>query len=251
MISVVLFTSFSAFAQTTTAGDKTTPTTTVATTTPAPAPVVSVPKTDWLKEFNSVKIDGPMNVVMKRVATTDEIHIVYDTKGCVTSKFKAEIDKNGTLVVEEKYDPNRTTVTDITIYYKALDDVRIAHAKVEFEDTVDAKIFDLTVSGGAIVVADVDCLDIAVECTGRTLLTLSGKTRYMTISASTSKINCSKLQTTSSTVEVSHGAELRLNVSERLEATTSTSAKLIYKGQPVIFRDHSSIFGGDIIKVDD
>lgn len=236
------------------ADSTTTSATSSSTTAPAaaaPVVVASVPKTDWLVNFSRLKIDGPMNVVMKRVATADEMRITYDTKGCITSKFKAEIDKTGTLVVEEKSDPKRTTVTDVIIYYTTLREVKIAHAKVDFENTIDSQIFDITVSGGAIVILDIDCLDIAVGCTGRTLLTLSGKTRYLTMRASSAKVNCSKLSTTSSTVDLSHGAEVRLNVTERLEATTSTSAKLIYKGRPTILRDHTSIFGGDIINIDD
>ena len=204
-----------------------------------PTVVVAPPKTDWLVDFRKVKVDGPMNVVLKHVSSTDEVRIVYDTKGCITSKFKAEIDKSGVLVVEEKYDPKRTTVTDVTIYYTTLNEVKIAHAKADFEDTIDVPIFNL------------ECLDVAVECTGRTLLTLTGKSRYMTMRASSAKVNCSKFYTVSSTVDVSHSSEVRINVSERLEATTSTGAKLIYKGRPTILRDHTAIFGGDIINIDD
>jgi hypothetical protein len=36
-------------------------------------------------------------------------------------------------------------------------------------------------------------------------------------------------------------------VSERLEVTTSTGAKLFYKGYPKILRDHSLVFGGEIV----
>ena len=216
-----------------------------------PTVVVAPPKTDWLVDFRKVKVDGPMNVVLKHVSSTDEVRIVYDTKGCITSKFKAEIDKSGVLVVEEKYDPKRTTVTDVTIYYTTLNEVKIAHAKADFEDTIDVPIFDITASGGAVVKLNLECLDVAVECTGRTLLTLTGKSRYMTLRASSAKVNCSKFYTVSSTVDVSHSSEVRINVSERLEATTSTGAKLIYKGRPTILRDHTAIFGGDIINIDD
>jgi hypothetical protein len=38
-------------------------------------------------------------------------------------------------------------------------------------------------------------------------------------------------------------------VSERLEAITSTSAKLYYKGEPAILRKKNSLFGGEITSV--
>lgn len=225
-----------------------TPTTVNAAQTPTEQ-VVSIPKTDWLTPFTAVKIDGPMNVIFKKVPTVEESRIIYDTKGNITSKFKFEVDKNGVLVVSEKSDPKRTSVTDITIFYHSLREVKIAHAKAEFEQSIEGTIFDLTVSGGAMVVLDVKTLDIAVECTGVSRLTLSGDTKYLTMRVSTAKVDCSKLAVMSATIECSHSSEVRVNVSERLEATTSTGAKLLYKGNPIILRDHTAIFGGDIINI--
>lgn len=225
-----------------------TPTTVNAAQTPTEQ-VVSIPKTDWLTPFTAIKIDGPMNVIFKKVPTVEDSRIIYDTKGNITSKFKFEVDKNGVLVVSEKSDPKRTSVTDITIYYHSLREVKIAHAKAEFEQSIEGTIFDLTVSGGAMVVLDVKTLDIAVECTGVSRLTLSGDTKYLTMRVSTAKVDCSKLAVMSATIECSHSSEVRVNVSERLEATTSTGAKLLYKGNPIILRDHTAIFGGDIINI--
>lgn len=211
--------------------------------------IVSMPKTDWLTPFNRIKIDGPMNVVFKRVSSTEGLRIIYDTKGNITSKFKFEVDKKGVLVVSEKSDPKRTTVTDITIYYNTLQEVKIAHAKAEFENTIESTMFDITVSGGAIVSLNVETLDLAVECTGVSRLTIDGSTKYLTMRVSTAKVDCSKLSTVSTIVDASHSSEVRVVVSERLEGTTSTGAKLLYKGNPIILRDHAVIFGGDIINI--
>ena len=222
--------------------------TTSATTTETEQ-VVSIPKTDWVTPFNRVKVDGPMNVVFKKVATSEECRITYDTKGNITSKFKFEVDKKGALVVSEKLDPKRTSVTDIIIYYNSLREVKISHAKTEFEDVVENDLFDLVVSGGATVALEIKTLDAAVECTGVSRLTLDGYTKYLTMRVSTAKVDCTKLSVVSATVDASHSSELRLTVSERLEATTSTGAKLLYKGYPTILRDHAMIFGGEIINI--
>ncbi|MBP3550498.1 MAG: DUF2807 domain-containing protein [Alistipes sp.] len=223
--------------------------TVVAAAATAPEQVVSIPKTDWLTTFHSIKIDGPMNVLFKRVNSAEEVRIIYDTKGNISSKFKFEVDKKGVLVVSEKSDPKRTTVTDITIYYHSLRDVKIAHAKAEFEDRIESEMFDLSISGGAIVSLDVSSFDLAVECTGVSRLTLGGSTKYLTMRVSTAKVNCSELSTVSTIIEASHSSEVRIVVSERLEATTSTGAKLLYKGYPRIIRDHTLVFGGEIINI--
>ena len=211
--------------------------------------VVSAPKTDWLTPFTRVKVNGPMNVVFKKVDRADGVRIIYDTKGNITSKFKFEVDRNGVLVVSEKQDPKRTTVTDITIYYHTLSDVKINQAKAEFEDVIECKLFDVAVSGGAVVSLTIKTMDVYVDCTGTSRLTLAGETKYLSMRASTAKINCANLSTVATSVNASHSAEVRIEVSERLEATTSTSAKLLYKGNPIIIRNHNAIFGGDIINI--
>lgn len=211
--------------------------------------IVSAPKTDWLTPFTRVKVNGPMNVVFKRVDKADGVRITYDTKGNVTSKFKFEVDRNGVLVVSEKHDSKRTTVTDVTIYYNTLSDVKISHAKAEFEDVIECRLFDVSISSGAIVSLNIKTMDFAVDCTGTSRLTLEGETKYLSMRASTAKINCTSLSTVAATVNASHSAEVRIVVSERLEATTSTGAKLLYKGNPMIIRNHNAIFGGDIINI--
>lgn len=219
------------------------------TTPPAATPeqAVSIPKTDWLTPFHSIKINGPMNVVLKSVSTTEDIRIIHDTKGNITSKFKFEVDKNGVLTISEKNDPKRTSVTDITLYYNSLREVKISHAKAQFENCIKGDMFDISVSGGAIVSLEADVFDLAVECTGSSRLTINGSTKYLTMRVSTAKVNCSELSAVSTIVDTSHSAEVRIVASERLEATTSTGAKLFYKGYPKILRDHSLVFGGEII----
>ncbi len=222
---------------------------TTAVSNPQPEQVVSIPKTDWLTSFNSVKVDGPMNVLFKKVSTSEECRITYDTKGNITSKFKFEVDKRGMLIVSEKFDPKRTSVTDVTIFYNSLREVRIAHAKAIFEGVLETKLFDLSVSGGAMVSLNIQTMDTAVECTGVSRLTLKGSTKYLTMKVSTAKVDCTELSIVSATIEASHSSETRVNITERLDATTSTGAKLLYKGTPVILRDHTAVFGGEIINI--
>ena len=220
-----------------------------ATATAATEQVTSIPKTDWITDFNKIKIDAPINLTLRKIKEGEEVRIIYDTKGDITSKFKYEVDRNGVLIVSEKVDPKRLTVTDVVIYYKELSSVKIAHAKAEFENEIDSKIFDLSVSGGATVTLAIKTLDIAVECTGTSSLVLEGETKYLSMRVSTAKVDCSKLSTVSTTVEASHSAEVRVVVTERLEATTSTGGKLLYKGTPTILRNHNALFGGDLINI--
>lgn len=212
--------------------------------------VVSIPKTDLLSPFSKIEIDGPMNVTLKQAATGADVKIVYDTKGCTTSRFKATVNKDGVLRVEERIDQKRESATDVTVYYNRLTDIKIMRATAVFENTIEADILDLTVAGGATVKVAIRSLDAAVDCTGRSAVEISGSSRYFRLNASSSKVDARNLDTVASIIDASHNAEVRISVSERLEASTSTSAKLLYNGKPTIVREHTSLFGGDIIALD-
>ncbi len=215
-----------------------------------PEAEVSMPETDRLVDFSRLEISGRMNVRLKKVAPGETVSITYDLKGCITSKFKASVDKDGLLRIEERIDPKRLSTTDVTLYYDTLTDIQIAHATVVFEDTLHSRLLDLAATSGATVSLDVESLDMAVVSTGKSSLALSGTSRYFKLTVSTAKVDASGLQTVSAIVDASHSAEVRVTASERLEAITSTSAKLLYRGRPEIVRGKTSLFGGDIICID-
>lgn len=207
-------------------------------------------KTDWLAPFSKVEIDGPMRVTLHKVATADEVKIVFDTKGDLTTKFKADIDAKGVLHISERPDPARTDITDVKLYFTKLSAVKVVRAQTVVEDTVTSNLLDIQISGGAIVTIPVEALDLDVVCTGRSSVILSGKTRYLTMEVSTAKVDAAQLSSMASTVKASHAADVTVMATERLEAATATSARLAYKGNPQILRNRTQLFGGDITPID-
>ena len=123
-------------------------------------------------------------------------------------------------------------------------------ATAVFEDAVEQKIMDVYIKAGANVTMDIDALDALVECTGKSRLKIGGKSRYFKLDISTAKMEGIALQTVAANIDASHEAEVRVAVSERLEAVTSTAAKLYYKGRPTIIRNKNSLFGGEILAVE-
>ena len=213
---------------------------------------VSLPKTDYLAPFEKIAVSGPIVVKFCRVTNPDDIKIVYDTKNNIASRFRAQIDRNGVLHLTDRFDTKQFPVTtDVTVYHTSLKDISINQATASFDSALDSRILDLSVSGGAVVTATIHTLDTYVECTGKSLLKLDGDSRYFKIAVSTAKVDAFKLSTVSLDVNASHNAEVRCTVTERLEAVTSTSAKLLYKGNPEIIRNRNTMFGGDILAIEE
>ena len=215
------------------------------------ARTVSVPKTEWLSPFNKVVVDGYINVVFKQVDNEDGLKIVYDNTGNNFSRFRAIVDKNGILNIVERADSKQlTTPTEVTVWYKSLNSISVIQATAVFEGVIDSKLLDLTIKGGAVASMNIKSLDALVECTGKSRLKISGQSRYFKINISTAKMDGTELQTVSANIDASHEAEVSIGVSERLEAVTSTSAKLYYKGRPTILRNKNSLFGGEILAIE-
>ncbi|MBQ9138215.1 MAG: DUF2807 domain-containing protein [Alistipes sp.] len=212
---------------------------------------ISAPKTEWLSPFNKVVVDGYINVVFKHVDTDEGLKIVYDTKGSLTSRFRTGVDKNGVLQIIERADSKQLTMpTEVTVWYKNLDNISVARATATFEGVVESKLLDITVKAGAVVVMNINTLDAMVNCTGKSRLKIGGQSRYFDVDISTAKMDGLALQTVASNIDASHEAEVRIAVSERLEAVTATAAKLYYKGRPTILRNKNSLFGGEILAIE-
>lgn len=213
------------------------------------AAIISTPQSEWLGSFDKINISGAMQVSLIRIPEDEGPKIYFDTKGSTTTKFKVEVDKKGVLNVIETVDAKRTSITEVRIYYRNITSLTIAGADVTMEQQFESKMFDLSVSGGATLRAKVDVLDMDVTVTGRSSVVIDGSSRYLGLKVSTAKFDATALQTMSTIADASHGAEVSLFVTERLEASTATSAKITYHGSPSLVRVRSSLFGGEIMAI--
>ncbi len=216
----------------------------------ASAKVISMPKTEWLPSYSKVVIEGPVNVVFKQTDSAESLKIIYDQKGAATSRFRAGVDKKGVLTISERpLSKEHTTITEVTVWYNKLEAISVDGATVIFEGAVESQLLDIKAKSKASLTLSINALDTLVECTGKSSLSLSGQSRYFKLAISTATMSGFDLKTVAANIDASHDAEVRISVSERLEAITSTSAQIYYKGEPVILRTKNSLFGGEIAAV--
>lgn len=216
----------------------------------AAAEAASTPHSEWLGSFSGISIHGRMQVTLIKNATESAPRITYDTFGELSPKFKISIDRNGILKVEEPVDSKRTTVTQVTLWCNDIESLNVTAADVAIETAIAREMFDLEVSGGANVRGRFEVMDLAVTATGRSNIVVGGEAKYMHLNISTAKFDGQELSTVSSLVEASHSSEVMLSVSEHLEGTTSTSAKILYRGTPRIVRSRITMFGGEISAIE-
>lgn len=210
---------------------------------------VSTGQSEWLTEFSEVNLSGPFSVVFEQAAETEAPRIVYDTKGSYTSKFKAEV-KNQTLFITEKAESRRATVTEVKVYFHSLSKIRVTGAAISFAAPFTATMLDIVAGGGATVDAAFDITDLLMDVSGRSRVILSGEARYFTLAVSTASVDASKMRATAVRADASNGAEVTLCATERLEAKTSTNARILFSGNPAVVRGRAGFTGGEVVKLD-
>lgn len=201
-----------------------------------------------LSSFNSIDVNAPIKLTLIKIDKSEAPYIIYDTKGCYTSKFEFEVQKkgDGILKIDERSDSKRESVTEVEVYFNELTDISISKADVTVIGTLDTQLIDLYISNDSHFVADVDTLDIKVYASGKCCIILTGKARYQTVDISTADYNAAKLNTVSTVASSSHNATVKVNALERLEAKSSTGGKILYCIEPIILRSEITLFGGEI-----
>ena len=211
----------------------------------APAPIESNPIKQWTAGFSSIDVDAPIRLKMIKIDEDAAPYIVYDTKGCYTSKFTAEVD-NEVLKIRERTDLKRETMTEVEVYFNNLSDITISKAGVTIEGVLSSPLLDISISNGTTLTAEIDVLDLMVMATGKSYLSLSGKALYQTADISTAEYNASELESMSVVVSSAHNAVSKVDATQRLEAKTATGGKIFYKSYPEILRRQIPLFGGEI-----
>lgn len=202
-------------------------------------------KSEWLPAFTRVEASGAFDVVFERVPDSEAPKIVYDTKGSYTTKFRAEV-KDRVLHIRERIDSRRPERTQVRVCYNTLSSFVLTDAKASLADTLRQSLLDVALSGGASLEGALEVQDLDMSVSDKASVLLGGSARYLTLQASGGQVNAAELETMSARVSAQSNAEVRVWVTDRLEARTSTGAVLRYRGEPAIVRTALKFMGGEI-----
>lgn len=202
-------------------------------------------KSEWLPAFTRVEASGAFDVVFERVPDSEAPKIVYDTKGSYTTKFRAEV-KDRVLHIRERIDSRRPERTQVRVCYNTLSSFALTDAKASLADTLRQSLLDVALSGGASLEGALEVQDLDMSVSDKASALLGGSARYLTLQVSGGQVNAAELETMSARVSAQSNAEVRVWVTDRLEARTSTGAVLRYRGEPAIVRTALKFMGGEI-----
>lgn len=215
------------------------------TATAADSAVSTTERNDWLASFDAVSVDGDLDICFVAIPESEAPHIVYDTKGSYTTKFRFDV-RDRELRIREQSDSRRPDRTSVTVYYSALRSVSVMRAAASFDATVVADLFDLTLDSDASLTMELHVRDLKMTLSGESRATLTGQARYLTLFASVGRVDAQELTCMSARVNVQSRARVRLDVTERLVAKVSTGASVRYKTTPELLRVTQNFLSGSV-----
>ncbi len=206
-------------------------------------------RSEWLMPFDAVAIDATAEVRFVEAATGEAPRIVYDTKGDSATKFRAEV-RDGVLRIRERADMHRLGRTVVTVYYTALRSLTTTDARVTFGNVLTAPMFDLTVGARSSFEAELAVDDLFMDLSGDSRATLSGRVRYLTLTASTGRVEAAELECMAAVVSAGNKARVTIDATDRLEAKSSTNGTIGYKRMPNLLRTTQSLLAGEIGRIE-
>ena len=150
------------------------------------------------------------------------------------------------LHIRERIDSRRPERTQVRVCYNTLSSFALTDAKASLADTLRQSLLDVALAGGASLEGALEVQDLDMSVSDKASALLGGSARYLTLQASGGQVNAAELETMSARVSAQSNAEVRVWVTDRLEARTSTGAVLRYRGEPAIVRTALKFMGGEI-----
>ena len=121
-----------------------------------------------------------------------------------------------------------------------------AGSDVISQDLLKLEKLNLDASSGSDVKLELEASDIVVESSSGSDIFLKGKVSVLQANASSgSDINANELQAKKCTASVSSGSDVRVNVTEKLNADASSGGDITYSGNPKT-KDINESSGGDV-----
>ncbi|MEM0517083.1 head GIN domain-containing protein [Aequorivita flava] len=180
---------------------------------------------------------------------------VYLTQGS-ENKIVVEADENllplieteindGKLHVKTSENIGRSKSKKIHVTYTELNNIEASSgAEVKANSVVKSQNLTLRSSSGASLNAEVFTQNLMVKTSSGSDLEVSGKATSLNADASSgSELNAKKLLVVNCIAEASSGAEVTVNVQEKLETSASSGGEINYFGNPISVNSNKSSSG--------
>ena len=193
--------------------------------------------------FNEIKAQQGIQVFLTQGNST-ELKVEADEN--IIDLLITEVKGNELKIYFEK-NVNKAKSRNVYVTANEISKIRTSSgAIVKTENTIDTNSLELDSSSGSTIKVTVNASEILSSSSSGSNINIYGKTKTFSASASSgSSIDADKLETINTSVKVSSGANIDVNVSGKLVAKASSGGSIDYEGNPTeVNKDTSS--GGSV-----
>ncbi len=207
-----------------------------------------------LPDFNSVDVFGAVEVELIK---SDKNYIEIDYRGISQEDFVADVN-SGVLRLKIKnrhyfedwssdHHYNHADYIHVKAYYVELEEIAgQAAAIITSREPLKSKNIYIECSMGSEIDLELIAQKAKIKSSMGGILTLSGKIEYIDVRATMGgELKASHLKSRVANVSATMGAEVRINVDEELEVSSTLGADVKYVGSPAL-RTISKNLGGEV-----
>ncbi|MBK5212812.1 MAG: DUF2807 domain-containing protein [Flavobacteriaceae bacterium] len=193
------------------------------------------------EDFTEVKGSAGLDVYLTQ---GDENKIVVEADENLLQYIETDIE-DGRLHITTSENIGRSKAKKVYITFKELNTIKASSgADVTGNSVIKSKNLSLKSSSGADLKVEVFAQELSAKSSSGADLEISGKASSLTADASSgSEIDAKELLVINCNAEASSGAEVTVNVKEKLETHVSSGADINYYGNPVSVNSNKSHSG--------
>ena len=194
-----------------------------------------------IDEFDGVKVSGGIRVtVYFDPVTRVEINTSSANPGRIYTRVR-----DGVLQIGQKSTFFASRSARVDVYTPEINFlVASGGSEIRMDETISGKSVELKASGGSNMHAGVNTDFLRVRASGGAEMRLAGFASELSARASSgSRISGYDLETALAGVEASSGADVRITVSDELNARASSGGGIRYRGSPKVVNSKASSGG--------
>ena len=153
--------------------------------------------------------------------------------------------ENGTLYIKTNKNIGFAKAKKVYVFVDKLDEIDVhSGAEIVSDNTFKADNFKISASSGGTINLQLSVHNLVCETSSGANLNLKGTSKTITVgSTSGSNLNAYDLAVSTCDVDVSSGAQVKLNVSETFSGNASSGGGIYYRGNPEIAKSSQSSGG--------
>ncbi len=208
-------------------------------------------QTRTVADFSGISSASGIAVQIKQ-GTVNEV-IVSSSKDEMVNNIKTEVDANGVLKIYYK-NPNKTSwgnnknvKLNAYVTYKSINTLMASSGSSMVADlAVSADVLKIEVTSGAEMELDIETKECIISLNSGANAKIGGNATNAKIDASSgSNLKAEKLTIENCTATVTSGAEIKVEVTKKLNGNASSGGSIKYKGNPTVESKKTSS-GGEV-----